>query len=187
MDIHNKIVYLLRHRYKYNEMRQYRAAVEDITSVTTQKLDAAKEAGWTVINNQDDKYNNNPNSTGKEKHSLGPKYSRKAILRFARKLHRHVLFDFGFRIFTEYDYNSTTNVCICPLSRFNKTWTTMYQLHDEHKQSFHCQCSKMMKPSELMNHLRQRKGNCIYHEIVYEYLFNLYSNWWEPEAVGKFS
>ena len=55
-------------------------------------------------------------TSGAHKNELGPMYTTEEIMGFAGKLPKNVIFDFGFRIYTEKDYNSTTSICYCPLS-----------------------------------------------------------------------
>ena len=102
------------------------------------------------------------------------------VKNFVSKLIKNPSFDFGMRVYSPHreERKEKTNLCYCPLSnRFNR-WKKLYDIVDIDNRNIFCNCDRYTSPHGLMQHLKEKKRHCIYHDIVYNYLYSLYNTWW---------
>ena len=111
--------------------------------------------------------------------------TKEFIRNFESKLIQNSSFDFGMRIYSpiKEERNEQTNLCYCPLSnRFNR-WKKLYKIVDADDRNIFCNCKWYTKPHGLMQHLKEKKTNCLYHDIVCNYFHSLYNKWWSLDMI----
>ena len=102
-----------------------------------------------------------------------------SIVRVISMLRSNPVYDCGFRI-SRYDNLVSRQYCFCPLSiRFERVHSyfdicSLFGPDGNHQ----CKHVQAMSPRELVDHLWHHRQTSFYHDIVYEYIDNLYGDYW---------